>query len=122
MSRSKLCLAIAQTSGLSAQPKQPPSISSPSLPKSTDQVSQFQSSVHLSQSVEPNAIVNVEQSDSHFPVQPSFPKTVQPFALSNSSVPAAVEQSVSEMESTSLTLAVQPGYPLALKLIRILSL
>ena len=90
-------LPIAQKSSPPAQPKQAPSMSSPSLPKSTGQVSQFQSSVHLnsaSQSVEPSVPVNVKPSDYHFRVEPSVRETV--------------EHSVSEMESTSVTQAVQP--------------
>ena len=78
-------LPISQKSCPSAQPKQPPSISTPSFPKSTGQ-------------------------DSYFPAQPSVPETVQPLPLSNSFVPTD-KKNVSEMESTFLTLVIQPADP-----------
>ena len=63
-------LPIAQKSCPPAHPKEQ-SASSPSVLKSTGQ-------------------------DSNYPVQPSVPVTVQPLPLSNSSVPAPVENSASE--------------------------
>ena len=77
-------LPIAQKSCPPAHPKEQ-SVSSPSVLKSTGH-------------------------DSNFPVQPSVPVTV-PLPLSNSSVPAPLQNSAAEMDSSAVPVAVKSSDP-----------